>query len=247
MQNQRKKINLSASVTAIVPAAGSGSRFGLTRNKPLYAFVGKPLIIWALQVLEGVEEIKEIVPVVKQEDLTATYDFIEQYKITKVKKIIPGGQERQDSVYNALKSLGSDTHLVLIHDGARPLIESQLVKKMISELMFMRSGIDGIVTGVPIKDTVKEIEKVYSGDNIENMFVRKTLRRDMLWAIQTPQIFFFDKIKAAYENSKKDNFYATDDSALLEKYGGMIRVITGSYRNIKITTPEDIKIAEALL
>lgn len=247
MQNQRKKINLSASVTAIVPAAGSGSRFDIKRNKSLYTFMGKPLLIWTLQVLEGVEEIKEIVPVVKQEDMTTTYDLVEQYKITKVKKIIQGGQERQDSVYNALKSLDSDTHLVLIHDGARPLIESQLVKKMISELMLMQSGIDGIVTGVPIKDTVKEIEKLYSGDNIENMFVRKTLRRDMLWAIQTPQIFFFDKILAAYENSKKDNFYATDDSALLEKYGGRIRVITGSYRNIKITTPEDIKIAEALL
>lgn len=247
MQNQRKKINLSASVTAIVPAAGSGRRFGIKRNKSLYTFMGKPLLIWSLQVLQGLKEINEIVPVVKQEDLTATYDLIKEYKITKAKKIIPGGQERQDSVYNALKSLDSDTHLVLIHDGARPLIESQLVKKMISELMLTQSGIDGIVTGVPIKDTVKEIEKVYSGDNIENIFVRKTLKRELLWAVQTPQIFFFDKIRAAYENSKKDNFYATDDSALLEKYGGRIRMIIGSYRNIKITTPEDIKIAEALL
>lgn len=209
--------------------------------------MGKPLLIWSLQVLQEIQEINEIVPVVKQEDLTATYELIEQYKITKVKKIVPGGQERQDSVYNALKSLDPDTHLVLIHDGARPLIESKLVKKMIFELMHIQSGIDGIVTGVPIKDTVKEIEKEYSGDNIENIFVRKTLKRDMLWAVQTPQIFLFDKILAAYENSKKDNFYATDDSALLEKYGGRIRVITGSYRNIKITTPEDIKIAEALL
>ncbi len=234
-------------VTAIVPAAGSGIRFGIKRNKPLFTFAGKPLLIWPLQVLQEVIEIKEIVPVVKHEDIKTTHDLIEQYQITKVRKIILGGQERQDSVYNGLKSINPDTNLVLIHDGARPLIENSLVKKMISCLMLTQSEIDGIVAGVPIKDTVKEIKRELSGDNIENIFVQKTLKRELLWAIQTPQLFLYDKIMSAYEKSKKNNLYATDDSALLERCGGRIRLIMGSYKNIKITTPEDIKVAEALL
>lgn len=241
------KSNHKAMVTAIVPAAGSGVRFGLKRNKPLFTFAGKPLLIWPLAVLQEVQEINEIVPVVKHEDIKTTHDLIEQYKITKVTKIIQGGQERQDSVYNGLRSINPDNHLVLIHDGARPFIESSLVKKMITELMLFQSKADGIVAGVPIKDTIKEIRRELSDDNTENIFVRKTLKRELLWAIQTPQLFFYDKIKAAYEKSKKDNFYATDDSALLERYEGRIRLIMGSYKNIKITTPEDIKVAEALL
>jgi len=238
--------SISAPVTAIVPAAGSGNRFGIKKNKPFYILMGKPLLIWSLEVFQGIDEINEIMPVVKQEDIGITNELIEQYKITKVRNIVPGGAERQDSVYNALNALDPETRIVLIHDGARPLLESGLVKKMIYGFMCFEAGVDGIVAGVPVKDTVKEIEKEYPVDNIENIFVKKTLSRETLWAIQTPQIFFFDKIKAAHEISRLDGLKATDDAAMVEKCGGRIKVIMGSYRNIKITTPEDVKIAEAM-
>lgn len=248
MLSQRKKNKIAA----IIPAAGSGRRFGARENKPLHSLMGKPLLIWPMEIFQGLDEISEIVPVVKQEDLETTYDLIEHYKITKVKKIVPGGAERQDSVYNALKALDSDTHLVLIHDGVRPLLDSELSKKIIYEFINSNqsaqgSKFHGIVAAVPTKDTVKEVKMERSGDHSANIFVKKTLNRETVWAIQTPQIFFFDRLIDAHEKSKKDSFYATDDSAILEKYGCTIKVIMGSYRNIKITTPEDIKIAEALL
>ncbi len=234
-------------IAAIVPAAGSGKRFGISRNKALYLLMGKPLLIWSLEILQGLDEINEIVPVVKQDDLETTYDLIEQYMITKVKKIVPGGAERQDSVYNALKTLDSDTCIVLIHDGARPLLGSDLVKQIISEFTHIGAGLDGIVAGVPLKDTVKEIKMESLLGEAADIIVKKTLKRETLWAIQTPQIFFFNRLRDAHEKSKKDRFYTTDDAAMLEKYGGVVKVVMGSYRNIKITTPEDIKIAEALL
>ncbi len=234
-------------ITAIVPAAGSGKRFQTQTNKTLYTFLDKPLFIWPLQVLQEIKEINDILPVVRHEDIKATYELIEKYKITKVKKIVHGGKERQDSVYNALQSASPYNKVILIHDGARPFLEIKLIQQMIHQLMSLQSSIDGIITGVPVKDTLKEIQKEYSADNKEDIYVRKTLKRELIWAIHTPQLFFFERLKAAYEKAIKDNFYATDDSALIERYGGKIRVIMDSYKNIKITTPEDIKIAEALL
>ncbi|MDI6728443.1 MAG: 2-C-methyl-D-erythritol 4-phosphate cytidylyltransferase [Thermodesulfovibrionales bacterium] len=224
-------------VVAIVPAAGLGKRFGEEKNKPFYPLLKKPLIIWTLETLQGIEEIAEIIPVLKEDDLIVCGDLVEQYNITKVKRIVPGGQERQDSVYNALKILDDKTSVVLIHDGVRPLVEAGLIRKSLSEL----KDCEGVVVGVPVKDTIKEVESQ------DGLIVNKTLNRNILWAIQTPQVFFFEKIRDAYGKATVDKYYATDDSALIERYGGKVKVIMGSYRNIKITTPEDIDIAEALM
>ncbi len=224
-------------VVAIVPAAGLGKRFGEEKNKPFYPLLKKPLIIWTLETLQGIEEIAEIIPVLKEDDLIVCGDLVEQYNITKVKRIVPGGQERQDSVYNALKILDDKTSVVLIHDGVRPLIEAGLIRKSLSEL----KDCEGVVVGVPVKDTIKEVESQ------DGLIVNKTLNRNILWAIQTPQVFFFEKIRDAYGKATVDKYYATDDAALIERYGGKVKVIMGSYRNIKITTPEDIDIAEALM
>lgn len=224
-------------VVAIVPAAGLGKRFGEEKNKPFYPLLKKPLIIWTLETLQGIEEIAEIIPVLKEDDLIVCGDLVEQYNITKVKRIVPGGQERQDSVYNALKILDDKTSVVLIHDGVRPLVEAGLIRKSLSEL----KDCEGVVVGVPVKDTIKEVESQ------DGLIVNKTLNRNILWAIQTPQVFFFEKIRDAYGKATVDKYYATDDAALIERYGGKVKVIMGSYRNIKITTPEDIDIAEALM
>ncbi len=221
-------------IVAIVPSAGLGKRFGGSRNKPFATLGNKPVIIWALEVLEKMPEISEIIPVLKETDMQAGAELFKRYKITKVKRIAQGGKERQDSVYNGLQLITDQGSVVLIHDGARPFLEPKTVLRALEEL----SGCEGVVIGVPPKDTIKEID----GD-----LIRQTLQRDALIAIQTPQIFFYQPLLAAYEKASKDSFYATDDAALVERNGGRIRVVIGEYTNIKITTPEDLVIAEAFL
>lgn len=227
--------------TAIVPAAGLGRRFGPHMNKPFQNLGGKPLVVWSLEALESVKEIKEIIPVLKEEDVERGKEVFESYKLSKIKKIALGGKERQDSVFNGLKLVEDKNCIVLIHDGVRPFIEKALIQeaiKRMTEVLQDREDCDGIVLGVPVKDTIKEVKRE---------IVKKTLRRDSLWAIQTPQVFPYANILAVYERARKEGFFSTDDAALVEKYGGKIKVIIGSYRNIKITTPEDLIIAEYLL
>jgi 2-C-methyl-D-erythritol 4-phosphate cytidylyltransferase len=236
-----KEYQKQKSVIAIVPAAGLGKRFGPEKNKPFQILGGKPLIIWSLEILESVDTIDEIIPVLKGEDMESGQKVFKEYSISKIKRIATGGKERQDSVYNGLQIVDNKNSIVLIHDGARPLIEKDLLEKALKEFYEVIEGgekIDGIILGVPVKDTVKETE---------NSIVRKTLKRSFLWAIQTPQIFRYNTIVNVYEKASRDGFYATDDAALVEQYGGKIKVIMGSYKNIKITTPEDLAIAEALL
>ncbi|MBI5076089.1 MAG: 2-C-methyl-D-erythritol 4-phosphate cytidylyltransferase [Nitrospirae bacterium] len=221
-------------VVAIVPSAGLGRRFGENKNKPFETLGNKPVLLWALETLEEMSEISEIIPVLKEADIQAGEELFERYKITKVKRIAPGGKERQDSVYNGLQLIQDRGSIVLIHDGARPFLEPETVLKALGAL----SGCDGVVIGVPPKDTIKE-----TGGEL----IRQTLQRDTLIAVQTPQIFFYQPLLSAYEKAVKDSFYATDDAALVESNGGRIRAVRGEYTNIKITTPEDLVIAEAFL
>lgn len=222
-------------VAAIVPAAGSGKRFGHGGNKPFQMLRGKPLIIWALEALQSVDGIKELIPVFKKDEMEQGLDLIEVYRITKVSRIASGGKERQDSVYAGLELVDGDkTDAVLIHDSVRPLIEKSIVEETIKQL----NGFDGVIVGVPLKDTVKEAE---AG------IVKKTLKRESLWAVQTPQVFRHASLIEAYKKAMAGKFYSTDDSAIVERYGGKVKVIMGSYTNIKITTPEDLDIAEMFL
>jgi 2-C-methyl-D-erythritol 4-phosphate cytidylyltransferase len=242
---------LQEKVVAVVPAAGMGKRFGPGTNKPFKSLMGKPLIVWSLETLESVVEISEIIPVLKLEDMPYGKKLFEECGLSKIKRLAPGGKERQDSVYNGLKLLDNRNCLVLIHDGVRPFIEKDLIEKAIKALLTPPApeaevkvgeeklkGFDGVAVGVPLKDTIKEAE---------NGIIKKTLRRDSLWAIQTPQVFSYKNILAAYKRAMKERFYSTDDAALVEKYGGKIKIVMGSYKNIKITTPEDLAIAEFLL
>lgn len=235
-------------IVAIVPAAGLGKRFGPGTNKPFQMLGGKLLIVWSLKTLQSINEIQEIIPVLKAQDVEYGQKIFKNHRLSKIKKLAAGGKERQDSVYNGLKLIDDKDCVVLIHDGVRPLIEKDLIEKAIKELLQPVTpvkgskagfkGFDGVIFGVPVKDTIKEAE-----DGI----IKKTLKRSSLWAIQTPQFFHYKKIVQAYEKAMKEQFYATDDAAIIERYGGKIKVVMGSYRNIKITTPEDLEIAEFLV
>lgn len=246
-------------VIAIIPAAGLGKRFGHGGNKPFQPVMDKPLIVWALEVFESIDDIVEVIPVFKKADMEQGCALLERFKLSKVKRIAPGGKERQDSVYNGLNLIGNKANAVLIHDGVRPLVERDLIKRAIQELLAPQQhppttpllrggeggvkgserGFDGVVVGVPLKDTIKEV----SSEN----FVQKTLDRKSLWAIQTPQVFKYAPLINAYKKAMDEGVYSTDDSAIVERYGGKVKVIMGSYTNIKITTPEDMDIAELFL
>ena len=234
-----------------MPAAGLGKRFGPGTNKPFQSLSGKPIIVWSLEILEAVVDIAEIIPVLKNEDMEHGAKVFEANSLSKIKKIAPGGRERQDSVYNGLKLIEDKNCIVLIHDGVRPLIDRDLIERTIKEL----KDCDGVVTGVPLKDTIKEVQSLrpelrprVSEFGVQSeIIIKKTLNRNILWAIQTPQVFPYNSLFTAYEKAMKEGFYSTDDAALVERYGGRIKVVMGSYKNIKITTPEDLAIAEFLL
>lgn len=219
---------------AIVPAAGLGRRFGEDRNKPFETLGGKAVVLWALEVLENMEEVREIIPVLKEADMHAGMELFSQHGITKVRRVAPGGRERQDSVFNALHFIREETAFVLIHDGVRPLLEARMVRRALKALR----GCDGVVIGLPPKDTIKEVA---------GGMVRQTLKRDALIAVQTPQVFLYQPLFDAYERAMKEAFYATDDASLVEWNGGRIRVVPGGNTNIKVTTPEDLVAAEAFL
>ena len=148
---------------------------------------------------------------------------------------MPGGQTRQDSVYNGLQAISHDSDIVLIHDGARPFVTKEMIVRAVNEI----KTCGAVIVAMPVKDTIKTVG--------EDGFVMNTLDRELLWQVQTPQIFKKDLIIEAHERAKRLSLQATDDSRLVERLGEKVKVIRGSYENIKITTPEDIKIAEEIL
>lgn len=209
-------------------AAGRSKRFG-SEDKLLQDIMGRPVIYYPLLVLENTEEINDIILVSDKEKKDLLENSIREWGLKKVKNIVEGGEERQDSVYNALKSVSS-YDFVLIHDSARPLISERLVKRVIKE------GIEkkAVVTGLPIKDTIKLVDSC--GKIIE------TLPRERLWQIQTPQFFDFQLILEAHERARKDNFYGTDDGVLVERLNFSVYIVEGEPWNIKITTKEDLEL-----
>ena len=161
--------------------------------------------------------------------------MVQEYNWKKVVSVVAGGKERQDSVWNGLQAVPADTEIVLIHDGVRPFVTEEILNDSIETAMEM----GGCVAGVPAKDTIKVC-------NEENIAVA-TPDRNTLWQIQTPQTFRKELILQAYVQAKEEGFAGTDDASLAEHSGYPVKVIMGSYRNIKITTKEDLLVGEAFL
>jgi 2-C-methyl-D-erythritol 4-phosphate cytidylyltransferase len=220
-------------VTAIIPAAGSGKR--INAKKQFMEINGQPVLFVTVSVFDKCQSIDDVIVVVAREDIELTKALLKDFK--KVKSVVEGGAERQDSVYNGLREVvqDSDEDIVVIHDAARPLVTKEIIAKAIMEVKVSNA----VIVGVPAKDTIKTVSS-------ENM-VLETLDRGSIWQVQTPQVFRASVIKEAYERAQKIRYRATDDSKLVERMGIPVKMVMGSYENIKITTIEDVAVAEAVL
>jgi len=221
---------------AIIPAGGAGKRLKANVAKQYLLLDHIPVLVHTLKVFQKSKMIDSIVLAVPQDDLASIrQEVIDRYGITKLTKIVAGGKERQDSVRNALSAIKGKCDIVVIHDGVRPFVTQDLIKRI-----FDAAKIEGAASaGVKAKDTIKETKK----DNI----IAATIPRQNLWLTQTPQAFKFDLLKEAYQSADNENYYGTDDASLVERIGKKVKMIEGSYENIKITTSEDLIIADALM
>lgn len=220
--------------SVIIVAAGSGKRMKLNINKQYIKIRDKEVIAHTIDAFYKNVNIDEIVVCIKaEEEMFFKEHIINKYNFENI-KIAYGGKERQDSINNGLNILSKDCNIVLIHDGARPFVDNNIIDRAIEAA----NEKEAIVVGVPVRDTIKIVQN----DTIEN-----TPDRSTLWSAQTPQVFKYDLIVKAYEKAYSKNYYGTDDSMLVENMGNKVSMIMGSYENIKITTPEDIEYAEHIL
>lgn len=221
-------------ISAIIAAGGRGRRMNSSVSKQFLKIKGHPILYYTLKTFESLNFIDEIILVIGSNDRELAEKEINYYRFNKV-KIVEGGSERQNSVYNGLSKLCPQTDIVIIHDGVRPFVTKKMIKNSIKGVE--KYGAVGVA--VPVKDTIKVVDN--------NEFIMDTPKRSDLRAIQTPQVFKYDLIMKAYEKAFQDGFYGTDDTVLVERLGHPVKLIDGSYENIKITTPEDILIAETFV
>jgi 2-C-methyl-D-erythritol 4-phosphate cytidylyltransferase len=221
---------------AIVLAGGVGKRMGSSTSKQFLLLDKRPILVHALQIFQECRPVDGIYLVVNHRDLPLIQEqILETYHFSKIMKIVIGGRLRQDSVRNGLDAIDESCDVVIVHDAARPFVSPAFVEKSIS-LMEM---FDAVVPAIPARDTIKVISK--------DGFVVKTLERDSLWHIQTPQTFKYELIAKAYKEGTAKKLCAYDDSAFIEHLGKKVKVVEGSPFNIKITTPEDLLIARGIL
>lgn len=228
---------MSEKQVAIVLAAGKGKRMNSKIQKQYLMLHGKPVLFYSLDVLERCPFIDEIVLVTgKGEETYCWNEIVKTYHFQKIKQIVAGGKERYHSVYEGIKAVGNCDYLY-IHDGARPFITQEILERGRETVKKYGS----CVVGMPVKDTIKVID--------EETFAVETPAREKLWMVQTPQIFQYSLIREAYEKlMESDQIGVTDDAMVVEKMMNQkVKLVEGSYQNIKITTPEDLKIAELFL
>lgn len=219
----------------IVAAAGRGARMGAPVNKVLLPLRGESVLLRTLRQLSRCGDIDSLLVVAGTDDMDLVRTLLAEASASlKPWRLVAGGKERQDSIRNALAALGDDCGLVLVHDAARPLIDPGTVHRLVAATREHGAAI----VAVPVKDTIKRV----AADGI----IADTLERATLWQAQTPQGFRRDLLAEAYARAGRCGITATDDAALVEQLGVAVRVVRGDYRNLKLTTPEDLLLAEAL-
>ncbi len=220
-------------VSAIIACAGSFSRMNGV-NKQLLELDGIPVAVRSMLAFEQLEEVTEIIVSVRECDIEEYKKLCEKYGVTKLKAVVKGGETRQQSIFNAYREVSKKTRYVAVHDGARPLVSPENIKQCIRDA----SIFGGAVLGVPVKDTIK---------NVDGGLITDTPDRRKLYITQTPQIFRKDIYVKGINFANSHELDFTDDCQLAEAVGAKVAMTESSYRNIKITTPEDIAVAEILL
>lgn len=222
--------------TAIVLAAGRGNRMNAGMNKQFMPILGKPLLAHTIEIFQVCSQVDSIILVAGRGELELCRKLIvEPYGFSKVDKLVEGGSERQESVYKGLLTLEDDCGIVLIHDGARPILPGEIIERCIEGA----EKYGAVSAGMPAKETIK----ILDGKG----FVKYTPQRELVWITQTPQAFRRELIRKAHENAISEGISGTDDASLVEILGEKVKMLESSYENIKITTPEDIIVAETLM
>lgn len=222
-------------VSAIILAGGKGKRMGSAVSKQYIEVKGKPILYYTLKKFINCKSINSITLVLPEDEIEyCKKEVLEKYSLN-IDNIVSGGKERQDSVFNGLKSVASSTSIVLIHDGARPFVSNRIIEDGIR----FAKKYGASAPGVTPKDTIKI--KNDEGFSIE------TPNREKLVSIQTPQVFEFNKILECHKKIQQDNIFVTDDTMVAELYGNKVYLYDGDYTNIKVTTPEDLILAERLV
>jgi 2-C-methyl-D-erythritol 4-phosphate cytidylyltransferase len=220
------------STWAILVAAGSGDRLGGDRPKAFAGLAGRPLLAESLARLDASDWIDGIVVVAPGGWEEPAILLAEELVASKVSAVVAGGATRAESVRNGLAEVPEDTLVVLVHDAARPLVDDAVVERLLGRLA---DGVDGVVPGLAVRDTVKRVERGV---------VAETLDREALVSVQTPQVFLADRLRAAYAG---DLGGATDCASLVERSGGQVAVVDGDARLVKVTTAEDLELVSRLL
>jgi 2-C-methyl-D-erythritol 4-phosphate cytidylyltransferase/2-C-methyl-D-erythritol 2,4-cyclodiphosphate synthase len=221
---------------ALIPAGGAGKRLKAQKAKQYLLLDHLPVLVHTLKVFQQAEIIDEIILILPPDDVvSAKKQLINKYGLIKVTAVVAGGKERQDSVRNGLAAITGECDIVVIHDAVRPFITQELLTQVVAAA----KSFGAASAGVKAKDTIKETKK--------GNLVAATIPRKNLWLTQTPQAVKFDLLKKAYTAAYRDKYYGTDDASLVERIGAKVKFIEGSYENIKITTPEDLILAEALM
>jgi 2-C-methyl-D-erythritol 4-phosphate cytidylyltransferase len=218
----------------VIPAAGIGKRMNSTTPKQFLELFGKPILIHTLEVFQQHSLIDEITVVTNEASYAQVKLFVERYELSKVKQIVIGGKERQDSVYVGVVATNSDW--IMVHDAVRAFITPEEISRLVEA---GKGNHQAVTLAVPVKDTIKKVNR--------NGVVEETLKRDQLWSIQTPQLIHRALLLHAHEQAAKQHVNATDDAMLIELLGESVHVVEGEYTNIKITTPDDIYLGEAIL
>lgn len=221
----------------LVPAAGMGKRMGASVNKQYLLLGNRPILAHTLQLFQDAPFIDEIYPIIPEDEIAyCQKEIVDAYGFDKVKRIVAGGAERQYSVLNGLRAINTceEDDIVVIHDGVRPFVPVNVLLRSIEMAMVH----DSALVAVPVKDTIKIVDEG---------FAVETPQRETLWLAQTPQTFRYGVIRSAHELAESEGFLGTDDASLLERLGDKVHIVIGDYRNIKITTPDDMVLGEAFL
>ena len=222
-------------VSAVIVAAGKGKRFSGGIKKQFYPVKGKPIIVWTINAFVKNKRVDDIIIVLEKEDKGYfSKEILGRFQFSKDIRLVDGGPMRQDSAYNGITSVTEDTDIILIHDGARPFVKGEIIEKVIDESI--KEG--AAVAAVKQNDTT-----IYS----EGGYIKNFINREFVYGVQTPQAFRRELIMKGFQKAYEDKFYGTDDSSLVVRMGKKVKIVEGSIDNIKITSRDDIYIAEKIL